>query len=80
MDKKEVEKVREDICERYFKKGLGDEGVFNEGVKRSGGRYVLRWDKIELKRKYLIEEGREEVIGMMKQEVWDYDLDVEGKG
>lgn len=45
-----------------------------------GGRYLLIFYNIELNRKYLIEYGREELIGIIKYEFCYYYFYFEGKG
>ncbi|MEC1623216.1 SprT family protein [Bacillus mojavensis] len=80
MDNKELQKLTEDISNTYFKKPFRHQAVFNDRLKTTGGRYLLTSHNIELNRKYLIEHGREELIGIIKHELCHYHLHLEGKG
>lgn len=80
MDNKELQKLTEDISETYFKKPFRHQALFNDRLKTTGGRYLLTSHNIELNRKYLIEHGREELIGIIKHELCHYHLHLEGKG
>lgn len=80
MDNKELQKLTENISETYFKKPFRHQALFNDRLKTTGGRYLLTSHNIELNRKYLIEHGREELIGIIKHELCHYHLHLEGKG
>ncbi len=80
MDNKELQKLTEDISETYFKKPFRHQALFNDRLKTTGGRYLLTSHNIELNRKYLIEHGREELIGIIKHELCHYHLHLEEKG
>ncbi|MDK2599449.1 SprT family protein [Bacillus stercoris] len=80
MDNIELQKLTEDISETYFKKPFRHQALFNDRLKTTGGRYLLTSHNIELNRKYLIEHGREELIGIIKHELCHYHLHLEGKG
>lgn len=80
MDNIELQKLTEDISKTYFKKPFRHQALFNDRLKTTGGRYLLTSHNIELNRKYLIEHGREELIGIIKHELCHYHLHLEGKG
>ncbi|MCI3985680.1 SprT family protein [Bacillus vallismortis] len=80
MDNKELQKLTEDISDTYFNKPFRHQALFNDRLKTTGGRYLLTSHNIELNRKYLIEHGREELIGIIKHELCHYHLHLEGKG
>nr|WGD63029.1 SprT family protein [Bacillus subtilis] len=80
MDNIELQKLTEDISKTYFKKPFRHQALFNDRLKTTGGRYLLTSHNIELNRKYLIEHGREELIGIIKHELCHYHLHLEEKG
>lgn len=68
------------ISESYFGKTFQHQASFNNRLRTTGGRYLLRTHNIEVNYKYLERFGEEELIGIIKHELCHYHLHIEGKG
>jgi len=80
MDNEQLQKLTEDISAQDFGKPFRHRAFFNDRLKTTGGRYMLSSHNIELNRKYLLEHGQSELIGIIKHELCHYHLHLEGKG
>ncbi|HZG73789.1 MAG TPA: SprT family protein [Chondromyces sp.] len=80
MEQSELQQLTETISLEFFSKPFRHQAVFNNRLRTTGGRYLLKSHNIEVNKKYLIEHGREELIGIIKHELCHYHLHIEGKG
>lgn len=77
------EKLRELVCDvskRVFGKDFQHEAYFNNRLRTTGGRYMLRSHHIEINPLVYEKHGMEELIGVIKHELCHYHLHIEGKG
>lgn len=68
------------ISADYFNRPFMHKAYFNERLRTTGGRYLLRSHNIEINRKYFEQFGEAELIGIIKHELCHYHLHLEGKG
>ncbi|MDM5297016.1 SprT family protein [Bacillus pumilus] len=80
MNQLQLQQLTEQLSQQFFGKEFRHKAMFNDRLKTTGGRYLLRTHDIELNRRYLVEHGREELIGIIKHELCHYHLHLEGKG
>lgn len=80
IDQKGLQKLVEQISLDYFGVPFEHRASFNNRLRTTGGRYLLRTHDIELNKKYLDECGLEELIGIIKHELCHYHLHIRGKG
>ncbi|MEW9111494.1 SprT family protein [Cytobacillus gottheilii] len=80
MEQAELQKLVETISLESFQKPFRHKAFFNNRLRTTGGRYMLRDHRIELNKKYLEQFGVEELIGIIKHELCHYHLHLEGKG
>ncbi|WP_066175054.1 SprT family protein [Bacillus marinisedimentorum] len=80
MEQQNLQELVEDISLKYFGRPFDHQAIFNNRLRTTGGRYLLRTHNIELNRKYLDELGYDELIGIIKHELCHYHLHLEGKG
>ncbi|MBQ0140662.1 MAG: SprT family protein [Kurthia sp.] len=66
--------------ENYFNKPFIHKAFFNNRLRTTGGRYLLKTHNIEINPKYLKQLGEAEVTGIIKHELCHYHLHIEGKG
>jgi SprT-like protein len=80
VENKELQELVEEISSKCFGKPFGHKAFFNNRLRTTGGRYMLRSHNIEINIKYLAEHGIEELSGIIKHELCHYHLHIEGKG
>lgn len=80
MEEKQLQTLVENVSLQYFKKPFKHQAYFNNRLRTTGGRYLLRSHNIEINRKYLEQLGVEELVGIIKHELCHYHLHLEGKG
>lgn len=80
MTDNDLQRLVADISLKYFYRPFRHRAVFNNRLRTTGGRYLLRSHYIEINPKYLIECGKEELIGIIKHELCHYHLHLENKG
>jgi SprT-like protein len=80
MEETELQGLVERISLIDFGKPFCHKAIFNNRLRSTGGRYLLRSHNIEINRKYLEQLGQEELIGIIKHELCHYHLHLEGKG
>lgn len=80
MKDQELQQMVEDISLEYFKRRFRHTAIFNNRLRTTGGRYLLKSHNIEINPKYLIEFGLETLRGIIKHELCHYHLHIEGKG
>ncbi|PRO66098.1 SprT family protein [Alkalicoccus urumqiensis] len=80
MRNDELQKLTEELSERYFNKAFQHEAFFNHRLRTTGGRYALETHHIEINPKHLEYYGMDELIGIIKHELCHYHLHLEGRG
>jgi SprT-like protein len=80
MEEKELQKLVEKISIDSFGKIFRHKATFNNRLRTTGGRYLLRSHNIEINKKYLEQLGENELIGIIKHELCHYHLHLEGRG
>lgn len=76
----ELQQLVEDLSLQYFQKHFKHKATFNNRLRTTGGRYLLKSHNIEINPKYLVEYGIETMEGIIKHELCHYHLHIEGKG
>lgn len=79
MDDNQLQELVAETSIEYFNKPFYDQACFNSRLRTVGGRYLPKQRKIEINRKYLLELGKSELIGIIKHELCHYHLHIEGK-
>lgn len=80
MDNNELQNLVESISIEVFHKPFLHKATFNNRLRSTGGRYLLKTGNIELNKKYYEHFGKKELIGIIKHELCHYHLHLEGKG
>lgn len=80
MDDKELQLLVEKLSIKHFEKPFLHKAFFNNRLRTTGGRYMLKSHNIEINKKYLEQLGKEELLGIIKHELCHYHLHLEGKG
>ncbi|GIN15716.1 protein SprT [Shouchella clausii] len=80
MTNKELQQLTETISLAFFKRPFTHTARFNNRLRTTGGRYLLKSHDIELNPKQYERYGKEELIGIIKHELCHYHLHLEGKG
>ena len=80
MKETELQQLCQEISMKYFHKAFCHQILYNDRLKSSGGRYLLKTGNIEINPKVETILGREILIGVMKHELCHYHLHQEGKG
>ncbi|WP_458414998.1 SprT family protein [Schinkia sp. CFF1] len=80
MDQKQLQTLCEQISQEYFGKQFLHTARFNNRLRTTGGRYLLKSHDIEINPKYLNEQGIEAVEAILKHELCHYHLHMEGRG
>lgn len=76
----ELQKMVEELSEKYFNKPFLHKASFNSRLRTTGGRYLLQSHNIELNRKSYEKFGIKELEGIILHELCHYHLHIEGKG
>ncbi len=80
MEEFQLQALVEKLSLDFFHKPFTHKALFNNRLRTTGGRYLLKSHNIEINRKYLEQLGEEELIGIIKHELCHYHLHIEGKG
>jgi SprT-like protein len=80
MSNDQLQKLVEDISLDYFKWPFVHKASFNNRLRTTGGRYLLRSHNIEINPKQFVHFGEEVLIGIIKHELCHYHLHLQGKG
>lgn len=80
MEEFQLQGLVEKLSLEFFQKPFKHKAIFNNRLRTTGGRYLLKSHNIEINRKYLEQLGKEELIGIIKHELCHYHLHLEGKG
>lgn len=80
MEDFELHRLVEQISLKHFSKPFRHRAYFNPKLRTTGGRYLLGTHNIEVNKKYLLQLGEIELIGIIKHELCHYHLHLEGKG
>ncbi|SDN38517.1 SprT-like protein [Psychrobacillus sp. OK028] len=77
------EKLYELVCrvsKEIFGKDFQHKAYFNQRLRTTGGRYMLRSHHIEINPLVFEKYGMDELVGVIKHELCHYHLHIEGKG
>ena len=77
------EKLCELVChvsKETFGKDFQHKAYFNNRLRTTGGRYMLRSHNIEVNPLVFEKYGLDELVGVIKHELCHYHLHIEGKG
>ncbi|WP_221569008.1 SprT family protein [Alkalihalobacillus sp. TS-13] len=80
MDTNELQQLVENISNEFFNRPFKHEARFNNRLKTTGGRYLLKSHDLEFNRKQLDIHGLDEFIGIIKHELCHYHLHLLKKG
>ncbi|MDT3497660.1 SprT family protein [Bacillus toyonensis] len=80
MDEKEIQQLVEELSLRYFGMPFLHKAIFNNRLRTTGGRYLLKSHNIELNYRYYEMYGKEELVGIIKHELCHYHLHITGGG
>ncbi|WP_088105701.1 SprT family protein [Halalkalibacter urbisdiaboli] len=80
MKQEQLQKLVEDISITFFERPFLHEARFNNRLRTTGGRYLLRSHDIEINPKQFEAFGEEELIGIIKHELCHYHLHIQNKG
>ncbi|RBW67856.1 SprT family protein [Bacillus taeanensis] len=80
MNEQELQKLVEDLSIRYFMKPFLHNVRFNNRLRTTGGRYLLKSHDIEINPKQLEAFGKKALVEIIKHELCHYHLHLEGKG
>ncbi|PGA97488.1 SprT family protein [Bacillus toyonensis] len=80
MDEKEIQQLVEEVSLRYFGMPFLHKVIFNNRLRTTGGRYLLKSHNIELNYRYYEMYGKEELVGIIKHELCHYHLHITGRG
>lgn len=80
MEDHELQQLVKTISIDFFGKPFRHQAFFNPRLRSTGGRYLLGTHNIEINKKYLIQLGEDELIGIIKHELCHYHLHLEGRG
>lgn len=80
MEDYELQQLVMKISLAHFGKPFRHEAYFNSRLRSTGGRYLLKNHNIEVNKKYLLQLGEDELIGIIKHELCHYHLHLEGRG
>ncbi|HDR4562664.1 M48 family peptidase [Bacillus cereus] len=80
MDEREIQQLVEEVSLRYFGMPFLHKAMFNNRLRTTGGRYLLKSHNIELNYQYYKMYGKEELVGIVKHELCHYHLHIGGRG
>ncbi|MBM7683787.1 SprT-like protein [Pullulanibacillus pueri] len=80
MEQHELQALVERISLEYFSKAFKHEARFNNRLRTTGGRYLLKSHHLEFNPKQLEVFGMEAFIKIIKHELVHYHLHLEGRG
>ena len=80
MDDQQLQILVEKISIEYFQKIFRHKVLFNNRLRTTGGRYLLRTGNIEINKKYYEVYGDEELVGIIKHELCHYHLHQNARG
>lgn len=80
MQNNELQDWVEKVSLKYFDKSFKHQAYFNNRLRTTGGRYLLRSHNIEINHKQYQMYGMEALTKIIKHELCHYHLHLEGKG
>lgn len=80
MEQLELQKLVEEISLTYFTKPFLHIATFNQRLKTTGGRYLLKTHNLDFNPRVLEMYGMADFIKVIKHELCHYHLHIEGKG
>ncbi|MEK4230954.1 SprT family protein [Solibacillus sp. FSL H8-0538] len=80
MTDEQAQQLVEDLSLQYFNRPFLHNAYFNNRLKSTGGRYLLRSHNIELNKKLYDYFGIDELRGIILHELCHYHLHIQGLG
>ncbi|WP_332634033.1 SprT family protein [Halalkalibacter flavus] len=80
MTEKELQRLVEHVSLEKFGWPFKHRASFNNRLRTTGGRYLLRSHNIEINPKQLLYYGAETLVGIIKHELCHYHLHLQGRG
>jgi len=80
MNNDELQNLTETISKQYFNKIFEHEAYFNNRLRMTGGRYILKTHNIELNPMQYKHYGLKALKDIIKHELCHYHLHLSGKG
>nr|WP_263315111.1 SprT family protein [Mammaliicoccus sp. Marseille-Q6498] len=80
MENSFLQQLVSNISIEYFNKPFKHKAVFNNRLKTTGGRYLLKTHNIEINPKQYEHFGEKALQDIIKHELCHYHLHIEGKG
>lgn len=80
MNNDELQNLTETISKQYFNKIFEHEAYFNNRLRTTGGRYILKTHNIELNPMQYKHYGLKALKDIIKHELCHYHLHLSGKG
>ncbi len=80
MTDEELTTLVSSISKKVFGKEFTHTASFNNKLRTTGGRYMLKSHRIEINPRVLEIYGEDELTGVIKHELCHYHLHLEGKG
>ncbi|MCU9615174.1 SprT family protein [Caldibacillus lycopersici] len=80
MNNEQLQILVEKISLDFFNLPFLHQAIFNNRLRTTGGRYLLKSGNIEINKKYYEIHGESELIGIIKHELCHYHLHQRGRG
>jgi SprT-like protein len=80
MTNEQLQILVEELSDSLFGIPFTHKATFNNKLRTTGGRYLLRTHNIEVNPKYYMEFGIDELRGIIKHELCHYHLHLQGRG
>lgn len=80
MKDQELQELVENISETYFGRPFKHKANFNQRLRTTGGRYLLRTNNIEINPKQLQHFGQDALVSIIKHELCHYHLHLQKMG
>ena len=80
MNNNELQRLTENLAIKYFGVPFKHKAYFNQRLRTTGGRYLLKSHNIEINPKQLKHFGEDAIVQIVKHELCHYFLHLAGKG
>lgn len=80
MENEELQSLVCYISQKFFNDSFNHKAVFNQRLRTTAGRYLLKSHYIEINPQYYQLYGMDELINVVKHELCHYHLHIHGKG
>jgi len=80
MNNKKLQELVENISLEFFDKQFTHQAIFNNRLRTTAGRYLVRSHNLEFSYEYYATFRLEELIGVIKHELCHYHLHLSNKG